>query len=234
MFDYKERVALVTGAAGNLGRAVAEELRASGARLALVDRGVERFEPPWAAGDDILLLGADLTDAESVRAAVERVFAHYGRIDLLANIAGGFTMGPPVHETPLGTWDEMQNLNLRSVILTCRAVLPHMRAARRGRIVNVSARAALEPKSNMAPYRLSKAAVITLTESIAAENREFGITANCILPGTIDTPQNRAEMPDADFSRWVSPRALANVLLFLGSDEAAAVSGAAIPVYGRS
>lgn len=234
MFDYKGKVAVVTGAAGNLGRAAAEELRASGARLALVDRAVDRFQPPLTGGDDILLLGTDLSDAGSVEAAIARVVAHYGRIDLLANIAGGFTMGPTVHETPLETWDFMLNLNLRSVILTCRAVLPHMRAARHGRIVNVSARAALEPKSNMAPYRLSKAAVITLTESIAAENREFGITANCILPGTIDTPQNRADMPDADFSRWVSPQALANVLLFLGSDEAAAVSGAAIPVYGRS
>lgn len=234
MFDYTGKVALVTGAAGNLGRAVAEELRSSGARLALVDRAVERFEAPWTTADDVLLLGADLVDADSVEAAVKQVVARFGRIDLLANIAGGFTMGPPVHETPLETWDYMLNLNLRSVILTCRAALPHMRAARHGRIVNVSARAAQEPKANMAPYRLSKAAVITLTESLAAENREFGITANCILPGTIDTPQNRADMPDADFGRWVPPHALANVLLFLGSDEAAAVSGAAIPVYGRS
>ncbi len=234
MFDYSGKVALVTGANGNLGRAVAEELRSAGARLALVGRKAEGLAKFFSAGDDTLLLGADLTSPTEVEAAVERAISHFGRIDLLANIAGGFTMGPPCHETPVETWDFMLNLNARSAFLACRAVLPHMRAAGTGRIVNVSARAAREAIPNMAPYRISKAAVITLTESIAAENRNFGITANCILPGTIDTPENRAGMPDADHTRWVSPRQLAAVILFLGSEAATAVSGAAIPVYGRS
>ena len=234
MFDYSGKVALVTGANGNLGRTVAEELRSAGARLALVGRKAEESEKVFASGEDVLPLGADLTDPGAVQAAVDRAIARYGRIDLLANIAGGFTMGPPVHETPVETWEFMLNLNARSVFLTCRAVLPHMRTARYGRIVNVSARAAREAKSNLAPYRIAKRAVLTLTESIAVENRDSGITANCILPGTIDTPENRADMPDADFSRWVPPGQLAAVILFLGSEAAGAVSGAAIPVYGRS
>jgi NAD(P)-dependent dehydrogenase (short-subunit alcohol dehydrogenase family) len=120
------------------------------------------------------------------------------------------------------------------VFNTCRAVVPHMLRQGGGRIVNVSARAALEGKARMGPYCASKAAVVTLTETLAAEHRDHGITANCILPGTIDTPQNRASMPDADFSRWVAPAALADVVVFLASDAARAISGAAIPVYGRS
>jgi NAD(P)-dependent dehydrogenase (short-subunit alcohol dehydrogenase family) len=164
---------------------------------------------------------------------VERVIAHFGRVDILANIAGGFAMGPPVHETEDKDWDFMMDLNARSVFNTCRAAVPHMIARGSGRIVNVSARAAREGKAHMAPYCASKAAVITLTESLAAELKDHGINANCILPGTIDTPQNRAAMPDADVSRWVPTAALADVILFLASNASAYVTGAAVPVYGR-
>ncbi len=150
-------------------------------------------------------------------------------------------MGPPLHETPEADWDLMMGLNARSVLNTCRAVIPQMLRQGKGRIVNVAARAALEGKARMGPYCASKAAVITLTETLAAEHetlaaehRDHGINVNCILPGTIDTPQNRASMPDADFSRWVSPTALADVVVFLATDAARAISGAAIPVYGRS
>jgi NAD(P)-dependent dehydrogenase (short-subunit alcohol dehydrogenase family) len=165
---------------------------------------------------------------------VERVSAHFGRIDILANIAGGFTMGPPLHETEDRDWDFMMGLNARSVFNTCRAVVPRMLEQGGGRIVNVSARAATEGKGHMGPYCASKAAVLTLTESLAAEHRDTGINVNCILPGTVDTPQNRAAMPDADHSRWVPTSALADVILFLASDAARCVSGAAVPVYGRS
>jgi NAD(P)-dependent dehydrogenase (short-subunit alcohol dehydrogenase family) len=143
-------------------------------------------------------------------------------------------MGPPLHETPDDDWERMMGLNARSVLNTCRAAVPHMLHQGGGRIVNVSARAALEGKARMGPYCASKAAVITLTETLAAAHRDHGINVNCILPGTIDTPQNRASMPDADFSRWVPPAALADVVVFLASDAARAISGAAIPVYGRS
>jgi NAD(P)-dependent dehydrogenase (short-subunit alcohol dehydrogenase family) len=153
---------------------------------------------------------------------------------VLLNIAGGFTMGPPVHETSVETWDFMLNLNARTVFLMSRAVVPHMLAQGGGKIVNVSARAGLAGKANMAPYIVAKSAVIRLTESMADELKHDNINVNCILPGTIDTPRNREEMPDADFSKWVAPEALADTMPFLASDAARAVTGAVLPVTGRS
>lgn len=236
MQSLNGQVAIITGAAGNLGQATARAFGAAGARLALVDRNpnaleelINELEGAEAAG-----FGADLMGSDSVTEMVAAVKARFGRIDILVNIAGGFTMGPPVHETPDQDWDFMMDLNARTVFNTCRAVVPHLIERRGGRIVNVSARAALEGKAHMAPYCASKAAVITLTESLAAELRDAGITVNCILPGTVDTPQNRESMPDQDHTRWVPPAALADVMLFLASDAARCVTGAAVPVYGRS
>jgi len=230
-------VVVITGAAGNLGAAVATAFAELGARLVLIDRSKQRLGELRDALDlssATLLLSADLTAAESVSAAVAQTVAECSGIDVLANIAGGFAMGPPLHETPDADWDLMMALNARSVFNTCRAVIPHLLQRGGGRIINVSARAALEGKARMGPYCASKAAVLTLTESLAAEHRLDGITVNCILPGTIDTPQNRASMPDADHSRWVPPAALADVVVFLASSAARAVTGAAIPVYGQS
>ena len=237
MSEFDGKVVMVTGAAGNLGAALAARFAALGSRLALLDRSAERLE---RARDELdlpsstVLLPSDLTAADSVAAAVEKAVTRLGGIDVLANIAGGFTMGPPLYETPDSDWDLMMELNVRSVFNTCRAVIPHMLRQGSGRIVNVSARAALEGKARMGPYCASKAAVLTLTESLAAEHRLDGINVNCILPGTVDTPQNRAAMPDADFSRWVPPAALADVVVFLASEASRAVTGAAIPVYGQS
>jgi NAD(P)-dependent dehydrogenase (short-subunit alcohol dehydrogenase family) len=143
-------------------------------------------------------------------------------------------MGPLLQNTEDKDWDFMMNLNLRSVFNTCRSVLPHMLDHGGGRVINVSARAAEKGKGRMGPYCASKAAVITLTESLAAENKFDNINVNCILPGTIDTPENRKDMPDADFSKWVPTAALADVVMFLASDAARCVTGAAVPVYGQS
>jgi NAD(P)-dependent dehydrogenase (short-subunit alcohol dehydrogenase family) len=237
MSEFEGKVVMVTGAAGNLGAAVAASFAALGARLALLDHSAERLA---RTRDDLdlpsptLLLPTDLTSPDSVASAVDRTVAQFERVDVLANIAGGFTMGPALHETDDEDWDLMMRLNARSVFNTCRAIVPHMLRQGAGRIINVSARAALEGKARMGPYCASKAAVLTLTESLAAEHRLDGINVNCILPGTIDTPQNRAAMPDADFSRWVPPAALADVVVFLASEASRAVTGAAIPVYGRS
>jgi NAD(P)-dependent dehydrogenase (short-subunit alcohol dehydrogenase family) len=237
MEQSTQRVVLITGAGGNLGRAVASTFAAAGARLALLDRNA------GAIGDTIgacsgqaeaKAFATDLIDPAAVASSVNAVLDHFGRIDVLANIAGGFTMGPLLQDTSDRDWDFMLDLNARSVFNTCRCVIPHMLAQGGGRIVNVSARAATQGKGRMAPYCASKAAVITLTESLAAENRHSGINVNCILPGTIDTPQNRADMPDADFSHWVPPAALADVVFFLASEGARCINGAAIPVYGRS
>ena len=237
MHSFTGRVAVVTGAAGNLGRAVAQALAAQGASVALVDRdesalNAARSELP--AGTESAVFAADLLKPDAVADLAARVVDRFGRVDILANIAGGFTMGPPLHETSDHVWDFMHDINARSVFHACRAFVPALLRNPAGRIVNVSARAALEGKAHMIPYCASKAAVITLTEGLAAELKDAGTTVNCVLPGTLDTPQNRAAMPDQDFGRWVPPAALADVILFLASDAARCVTGAAIPVYGRS
>ena len=234
MFDFTGKVALVTGAAGSLGQAVVAAFAQGGARVVCADRAEDRLQALYGDAQDHLPLSVDLTDEDSVKDMVSRAAAQFGRIDILVNVAGGFRMGPALHETPLETWEFMMDLNARSVFLASRAVLPQMIAQEHGRIVSVAARAAAQPKGKMAPYCASKAAVITFTESLAAEHKNDDINVNCILPGTIDTPQNRADMPDADFDTWVPPAALADVILFLASDAARAVKGAAVPVYGRS
>lgn len=181
-----------------------------------------------------LRVQVDLTDEASVYDMVKQVIAQYDEINVLVNIAGGFSMGPMLHETEAADWEHMMNLNARSVFYTSKAVVPYMLSQGRGNIVNVSARAGQEGKARMGPYCAAKAAVITLTESLAAEHKYNNINVNCILPGTIDTSRNRADMPNADFSKWVPPAALADVIMFLASDAARCVTGAAIPVYGQS
>jgi NAD(P)-dependent dehydrogenase (short-subunit alcohol dehydrogenase family) len=237
MFDFTDQVAIVTGAAGNLGEAVVRAFHAAGARLVLVNRNLERLEELFADladSEKCLFAAVDLTDAGAVEGMVYEAVQHFGRVDVLANVAGGFKGGSPVHETPLETWDFMLNLNARTTFLASRAVIPHMLQQGRGKIVSVAARAGLQGRANVAAYVVSKSAVIRLTESMAAELKDKGINVNCVLPGTIDTPQNQRDMPNADFSKWVSPEEIASVILFLASDAARAVQGAAVPVYGRS
>lgn len=232
-FDFAGKAVLITGAAGNLGAALAEAFHAAGAALILAERNLDRLQEIAGSWSNTLLLPVDLLDEASVQQMAAQAVAHHGRIDVLANIAGGFTMGPPLHETELKTWEFMLNLNARSVFLVCRAIIPHMLAQESGKIINVAARAGLSGGARMAPYSVSKSAVIRLTESMAAELKGHNLNVNCVLPGTIDTPQNRAEMPNADWSRWVTPEAIARVILFLAADDAAAIQGAAVPVYGR-
>ncbi len=237
MDEFDKAVVVVTGAAGNLGRAVAEAFAARGAHLALLDRnmdGVAATIEACSGQTSAKAFAVDLMDSASVDAALTDVLQALGHIDVLANIAGGFTMGPRIQDTEDRDWAFMMDLNARSVFYTCRRAIPAMLDNGGGRIINVSARAAEQPKGKMGPYCASKAAVLTLTESLAAENRHDNINVNCILPGTIDTPQNREAMPDADHSRWVPPAALADVVMFLASNAARCVTGAAVPVYGQS
>ncbi|MGD2081460.1 MAG: SDR family NAD(P)-dependent oxidoreductase [Chromatiales bacterium] len=237
MSDLSGKNVVVTGAAGNVGRAVAEAFSRQGATLVLVDHNQAGLEETAAALPEAktpLLVPTDLLDADSVAALAGRVAREHGGADVLLNVAGGFFMGPMLHETKDGDWDHMLDLNARSVFHTCRALVPQMLQRGAGRIVNVAARAALQGKARMGPYCASKAAVITLTETLAAEHKHAGINVNCILPGTVDTPQNRQAMPDADHATWVPTSALADVILFLASDAARCVTGAAVPVYGRS
>jgi len=229
---FEGRTCVVTGAAGNLGRAVAAAFESHGASLALVDHDDEALRSLYGEeGGRRSLIGANLLDPSSVAQALGGV--RFARIDILCNIAGGFRMGQPVHETSDDTWDLMLGLNARSVINVARAVVPGMIAAGNGKIVNIAALAGLAGKADMGAYSASKAAVIRLTESMSAELRDKGINVNCIMPSIIDTPQNRAAMPKADPGRWVTPQALAEVVMFLASDAASAIHGAAIPVTGR-
>jgi NAD(P)-dependent dehydrogenase (short-subunit alcohol dehydrogenase family) len=232
------RVVLVTGASGNLGAAVARGFQAAGAQLVLADRAADRLAglfPDLAAAPQHMLCGAvDAMNPESVQHWVDAAIARFGRIDVLANTVGGYKAGAPTHETSLETWDFMLNLNARTAFILSRAVLPQMLRQGSGRIVHTAARAALAGTANHSAYNASKSVVVRLVESMAAEYKHQGITVNCVLPGTIDTPQNRADMPDADWSRWVPPAAIADAFIFLASDAARHITGAALPVYGRS
>jgi NAD(P)-dependent dehydrogenase (short-subunit alcohol dehydrogenase family) len=227
--DFRGKTCLVTGAAGNLGRAVAAAFAAQGAALLLMDHQQEHLRSAYGAeGEGRRFALADLRDAQSVA----RALPAGARVDILCNIAGGFRMGQPVHETSDDTWDLMLGLNAKSVVNCARAVVPGMLAAGQGKIVNIAALAGLAGKANMGAYIASKAAVMRLTETMAAELRDKGINVNCVLPSIIDTPQNRMDMPKADPKHWVAPEALADVVLFLASDAARAIHGASIPVVG--
>jgi NAD(P)-dependent dehydrogenase (short-subunit alcohol dehydrogenase family) len=236
MPDFSDRVVVVTGAAGGLGGAVARAFERAGAKLVLVDRAADRlprlFPEMVDSPDHFLAVSVDLTDPDAVGAMAEEAVQRFGRVDVLANVAGGFRSGTPVHETSFETWDLMLNLNARTVFIASRALIPFMLEQGSGKIVNVGARAALKGGAKMAAYSVSKSGVVRLTESMSVELKRSGINVNCVLPGTIDTQPNREAMPSADHSHWVTPEALADVILFLASDAARAVHGAAIPVYG--
>ena len=237
-FDFTGQVATVTGAAGNLGVAVARAFRDTGGSLALIDHSPDRLPslfPDLAnSRDHFFTPPTDVTDPASVARAVEEIKRRFGRIDILVNTAGGYRAGPPLHETPLSDWEFMLNLNARSVFVMCQAVIPQMLSQRQGRIINISSRAATGGDPGHAAYSASKTAVVRLTESMDAELKESGVNVNCVMPGIIDTPQNRAAMPKANFSKWVAPEAIADVILFLASEGSRAIHGAAIPVYGLS
>ena len=233
--SFDSKTVLVTGAAGNLGRAVAEAFFERGANLVLLGRRQEELTAVYGnANERRVLAPANVLDQAAVEAAVASAIERFERIDVLCNIAGGFRMGTPVHETPDDAWQSMMDLNARSVITMARAVVPRMLSAGSGKIINVAAMAALKGGAGMGAYTASKSATVRLTETMAAELRDKGINVNCVMPSIIDTPQNRAAMPDADPRRWVAPAALAEVILFLASDAARAVHGAAIPVVGLS
>ena len=238
MSDFSGQVVIVTGAAGNLGQVVGRAFLSAGATLVLTDHATNRLHQIFSNIADspkhYLVDSVDATESDSVQSMVEETISRFGRVDVLVNTVGGFRGGTTVPETPLETWDLMVNLNARSVFIASRAVIPHMLQQGSGKIVSVAARSGLEGSKKNAAYSASKSAVIRLTESMAAELKGSGMNVNCILPNIIDTPQNRQAMPRADHSHWVKPEALADVILFLASDAARGVHGAAVPVYGES
>jgi NAD(P)-dependent dehydrogenase (short-subunit alcohol dehydrogenase family) len=238
LLSLKDKVVIITGAVGNLGRAVAERVQAQGGKTILVDRSSDRLQKTYgelkSSTQHWLAPGIDLTDPKAVNAMAAGAHQRFGRIDGLVNTVGGFRGGKPVPETDLAEWDFLYDINVRTALNACRAVIPYMLKAQSGRIVNVASRNAFQGGPHYAAYSAAKTAVLRLTESLAGELKTRGISVNCIVPGTIDTPQNRAAMPKADFSTWVAPGDLAHVVVFLLSDEARSVTGAAVPVYGRS
>jgi NAD(P)-dependent dehydrogenase (short-subunit alcohol dehydrogenase family) len=237
----QEKVVLVTGATGGLGLAVARRIAAAGARTAVTARDRASLETLagdlarelGASEDRILVHSADICEALQVKGLLDGIAARWGGVDALVNLAGGWMGGKPLAEVTEKEWDAALGLNLRSAFLINRAVLPFMLKKGWGRIINISSKAAESPGPRQAAYNAAKAGVIALTTSIAAEYRRNGIAANAILPSIIDTPQNRAQSPDADFSRWVKPEEIASLVLFLLGDEAGSINGAAIPVYGK-
>jgi len=236
--DLKGKVIVVTGAVGNLGRATVDVVRSAGAAVVAVDRSQERLDEVYAASgqpaDMLLCGGTDLAREDSVQSVVKVALDRFGRIDGLVNTVGGFRGGKTLCEEDLATWDAMMTMNLRTTLLACRAVVPVMIGQGGGAIVNISAGAALSGPARLAAYSASKAAVLRLSESLAGETKAKGVRVNAVMPGTIDTPQNREAMPNADTSKWVRPEHIATVIAFLLSDAACAVTGAAVPVFGRA
>ncbi|MDW8326045.1 MAG: SDR family NAD(P)-dependent oxidoreductase [Anaerolineales bacterium] len=231
-FDFTGRVVLITGGNGNLGRAVARLFFDSGATVVVTDRRADFTLPFPDTGRAFAEGGVDVTDPAAANALVARVLERFGRIDVLVNTVGGYRAGQSVPETSPETWDFLWALNLRSTLNMCRAVVPAMLERRQGKIINVAAAAALQGQANSAAYAASKSAVVRLTESLSAEVKRQGINVNAVAPSVIDTPQNRAAMPNADFSLWVTPEALARVIAFLASDAAAPIHGVLLPVFG--
>jgi NAD(P)-dependent dehydrogenase (short-subunit alcohol dehydrogenase family) len=222
------KVIVVTGASGALGTVVAEVALATGARVAGVDHAPTQVP---ATPSRLELGGVDLTDAAQARKTIDAVVSHFGRLDALINIAGGFAFEAIAEGDPR-TWQHMYALNVLTALNASQAAIPHLARSGAGRIVNVGAMGALQAGAGMGPYAASKAGVHRLTEALAAEWKG-SITVNAVLPSTIDTPANRASMPKADFAKWVKPQELADVILFLVSDAASAVTGALLPVSGR-
>jgi NAD(P)-dependent dehydrogenase (short-subunit alcohol dehydrogenase family) len=231
-----KKVILITGATGALGSAVTREFAQTQALLALTGRSEKKLERLVAeidlSAERVLTATADITHADDVESLVATVMERFGQVDVLLNVAGGWSGGKPVGETAVEDWDRLVALNLRSAFLLSRAVLPGMLGAGWGRIVHVSSKAAVTPRAKQAAYAVSKMGLITLTEAIAAEVKGSGVTANVILPSIIDTPDNRKFMPKADPAKWVPPEHIAATMQFLCSDDAASINGARIPIYG--
>jgi len=237
MSSLKDKITVITGAVGNLGTATARRFQQAGAKTVLVDRSprrvLEAFKDIADSSDHLLAGGIDLSDAASLDKLIEQTVGKFGRVDALVNTVGAFRGGKPVHEADPADWDFLFNANVRTTLICCRAVIPQMMKQKGGKIITVSSREGLEAHVGFAAYSASKSAVLRLTESLAAELKTSDINVNCIMPSIIDTPQNRAAMPNADFSKWVAPEAIADVIAFLASDAARAVNGAALPVYGK-
>ncbi|HEV2237978.1 MAG TPA: SDR family oxidoreductase [Ktedonobacterales bacterium] len=237
-YDLHGRVALVTGGAGGLGQAVSAAFAGAGATVIIVESAQQRaaaeamIAAASARGERMSYLAADVLDEASVQTTIGAIMAEQQRLDVVLNLVGGFAAGQPVTALDLVTWQRMLDLNVRSALLVSKHAGSVMAQRGEGCILNISSRGARTGRKHAAAYAIAKGAIITLTEVQAEEMRDQGVRVNCILPSIIDTPANRASMPGADYARWPRAEDVARVLLFLASDDAKLISGAAIPVYG--
>ena len=234
--NVNEKVTIISGANGGLGSVVSRVFHEAGATVVLVGT---RLTGVQAQADELgpertLPLAANLVDPLEAEKVVETTVSRFGRVDVLLNLAGGFSGGASVSESKVDELDKMLDINLRTTYNLSRAAVKPMIAQNWGRIINIASRDALHGRANYSAYAISKAAVLRLTESMAAEVQDYQITINALLPGTIDTEANRRSLPTADFTNWVKPVAIAQTMLFLVCDETGAINGASIPIYGRS
>jgi NAD(P)-dependent dehydrogenase (short-subunit alcohol dehydrogenase family) len=224
------KIALVTGANGGLGAQVTRTLLEAGATVVGLSKRIQQSDfnhPSFTA------IAADISTAEAAKQAVDGIIQRFGRLDILAHLVGGFAGGKTVAETDTATFQQMFDMNLNSAFYILRAVIPHMRRAQGGRIIAIGSRAAEDPGPGVGAYSASKAALVSLIRTVAIENKDAGITANVLLPGTMDTPANRKAMPTEDFSKWVQPASVASLITWLAGEAGKDVTGAAIPVYGK-
>jgi NAD(P)-dependent dehydrogenase (short-subunit alcohol dehydrogenase family) len=229
-FSLAGQVALVTGANGGLGTSVTRALLEAGATVIGLARRIEQSQ---FASPSFVAMNSDISHGDKAKTAVDQIVARHGKIDILAHLVGGFAGGQRVDETEDSAFQQMFDVNVKTAFFMLRAVIPAMRKAQRGRIIAIGSRAAEDPGPGVGAYGASKAAVVSLIKTVARENKGGGITANVLLPGTIDTPANRQAMPKADFSTWVEADSVAAMILWLAGEAGKDVTGAAIPIYGK-
>ena len=225
----KGKVVLVTGANGGLGTSVTRAFLDAGATVVGTSRRIQASE---FRNSNLVAIPAELSKGEGAKSLVDQLVAQFGKLDVLAHTVGGFAGCQTLAETYDSTFQRMMDMNLNSTFQILRATVPLLRKTGAGRIIAIGSRAALEPGANVGAYSASKAAMVSLIRTVAVENHEAGMTANVILPGTMDTPSNREAMPKADFSKWVRTETVAGLMVWLARDAGTDVNGAVIPVYG--
>ena len=226
-----ERVVLITGAKGGPGSFVTQRFLSTGATVVGSSRSIAAEDFPLP---NFVALPVDFTKAAAVHDAIESIVKRYGGLDVLVHVLGGFAGGTPVAETDDATWEQMRDQNLTSAFYVLRAAIPHLRKSVAGRIVAIGSLAAVEPHAGLGAYVTFKSALVSLVRTVALENKDAGLTANVILPGTMDTHANRKAMPGADFSKWLKPAEVADLVLWLVDERAARITGAAIPIDGAN
>jgi 3-oxoacyl-[acyl-carrier protein] reductase len=224
-----DRVVLITGAKGGLGTFVTHRFLESGATVVGADRSISQGDFP---APNFVALPADLTNSTIVASAIGSLIGRYHRLDVLVHLLGAFAGGTPVAETDDATWEQMRDLNLTAAFYVLRAAIPHLRKSGLGRIVAIGSLAAVEPHRGLGAYVTFKSALVSLVRTVALENKDSGLTANVVLPGTMDTPANRKAMPGADFSKWLKPVDVADLILWLTDERAKHITGTAIPIDG--